>query len=123
MASRLLTPELEERLKLYPLYSQEGKGKDAVCVAIFYIGQARWYVLEGQPEGFSTTLFTIVCGLHETEYGYTSIKQLESIKVDGSLYGSEGIFQVEQLEGFKPVKLKNILDKDLQIFLNRMEKK
>ena len=50
----------------------EAKGKDAVCVAIFFIGHVRWFVLEGQPEGNDTTLFTIVCGLHETEYGYTS---------------------------------------------------
>ena len=50
MASRLITPVLEERLKSYPLYSQDGKGKDAVCVAIFFIGHVRWFVLEGQPE-------------------------------------------------------------------------
>lgn len=28
MASRLITPVLEEILKSYPLYSQDGKGKD-----------------------------------------------------------------------------------------------
>ena len=59
MASRLITPVLEEILKSYPLYSQDGKGKDAVCVAIFFIGHVRWFVLEGQPEGNDTTLFTI----------------------------------------------------------------
>ena len=58
MASRLITPVLEEILKSYPLYSQDGKGKDAVCVAIFFIGHVRWFVLEGQPEGNDTTLFT-----------------------------------------------------------------
>ena len=86
MASRLITPVLEEILKSYPLYSQDGKGKDAVCVAIFFIGHVRWFVLEGQPEGNDTTLFTIVCGLHETEYGYTSVNEMESVKVDGSKY-------------------------------------
>ena len=103
MASRLITPVLEEILKSYPLYSQDGKGKDAVCVAIFFIGHVRWFVLEGQPEGNDTTLFTIVCGLHETEYGV------------------DEIFQVEQLDGFKPVKLKSIPDEDLQAFLHNME--
>ena len=96
MASRLITPVLEEILKSYPLYSQDGKGKDAVCVAIFFIGHVRWFVLEGQPEGNDTTLFTIVCGLHETEYGYTSVNEMESVKVDGSKYGVDEIFQVEQ---------------------------
>ena len=107
MASRLITPVLEEILKSYPLYSQDGKGKDAVCVAIFFIGHVRWFVLEGQPEGNDTTLFTIVCGLH--------------VKVDGSKYGVDEIFQVEQLDGFKPVKLKSIPDEDLQAFLHNME--
>ena len=106
MASRLITPVLEEILKSYPLYSQDGKGKDAVCVAIFFIGHVRWFVLEG---------------LHETEYGYTSVNEMESVKVDGSKYGVDEIFQVEQLDGFKPVKLKSIPDEDLQAFLHNME--
>lgn len=96
MASRLITPVLEEILKSYPLYSQDGKGKDAVCVAIFFIGHVRWFVLEGQPEGNDTTLFTIVCGLHETEYGYTSVNEMESVKVDGSKYGVDEIFQYKR---------------------------
>lgn len=120
MASRLITPVLEERLKSYPLYSQDGKGKDAVCVAIFFIGHVRWFVLEGQQEGNDTTLFTIVCGLHETEYDYASANEMESVKVDGSKYGLDEVFEVEQSEGFTPVKLKNIPDEDLQAFLNRM---
>ena len=75
----------------------------------------------GRPEGNDTTLFTIVCGLHETEYGYTSVNEMESVKVDGSKYGVDEIFQVEQLDGFKPVKLKSIPDEDLQAFLHNME--
>lgn len=122
MASRLITSELERRLKSYPLYSQDGKGKNAVCVAIFFTGHVRWFVLEGQTEGGDTMLFTIVCGLHETEYGYASVNEMESVRIDGSKYGLDGIFQVESLEGFKPVKLKNIPDEDLQDFLGRMEK-
>lgn len=47
---RLLTPHLEEVLKDYPLYSQDGKGKEAVCIAIFAIGSVRWFILEGETE-------------------------------------------------------------------------
>ena len=50
-------------------------------------------------------------------------RYLINVKVDGSKYGVDEIFQVEQLDGFKPVKLKSIPDEDLQTFLNRMEKK
>ena len=98
-------------------------GGETEILSSLLIGHVRWFVLEGQQEGNDTTLFTIVCGLHETEYGYTSVKEMESVKVDGSKYGVDEIFQVEQLDGFKPVKLKSIPDEDLQTFLNRMEKK
>ena len=63
--NRLMTPRLEEAFKGFPLYSQDGKGKDAVCVAIFAIGNARWFVLEGSKEGDDTIMFCIVVGLAE----------------------------------------------------------
>ena len=44
MASRLITPVLEEILKSYPLYSQDGKGKGCrFIVVIFFIGHVRWF--------------------------------------------------------------------------------
>lgn len=51
MTSRLITPQLAEQFKQYPLYSQDGKKKDAICQCVFFIGKVRWYVLEGQPAG------------------------------------------------------------------------
>ena len=35
---RLMITQLEEALKGFPLYSQDGKGKDAICRAIFALG-------------------------------------------------------------------------------------
>ena len=59
MTSRLITPQLAEQFKQYPLYSQDGKKKDAICQCVFFIGKVRWYVLEGQPEGNDFTLFSL----------------------------------------------------------------
>ena len=81
MESRLITPELEKRLAEYPLGSQDGKWKSAMCVAVFHIGRIRWYVLEGGREG--DILYCIACGMAETEYGYTSVREMEAIEVDG----------------------------------------
>ena len=120
MASRLITPEMEERMKSYPLYSQDNKGREAVCIAAFAIGNVRWFVLEGQQCGEDTTLFAIVCGLYETEYGYVSVNEMESIKVDGAKYGHKGCFQVEPWNDFKPMVLDKINDNDLREFLDRM---
>lgn len=44
---RLMTTQLAEALEGYPLYSQDGKGKEAVCRAVFALGSVRWFILEG----------------------------------------------------------------------------
>ena len=54
---RLMTPQLAEALKGFPLYSQNGKGKEAVCRAVFILGSARWFILVGGAEGSDTILF------------------------------------------------------------------
>lgn len=120
MEKKLITPQFVEALKNYPLYSQEGKGKNAVCVAVLFIGGIRWFVLEGQTEGNDFILFCIACGLCETEYSYVSANELEGVEVDGSKYGLDGKFYVCQDKGFTPTKLKNIKDNDLQNFLHRI---
>ena len=44
---RLMTTQLEEALKGFPLYSQNGTGKDAICRAIFALGGVGWLILDG----------------------------------------------------------------------------
>lgn len=120
MTNRLITPQLIEALKDFPLYSQDGKGVEAVCVAVFQIGRIRWYVLEGQQEGDDFVFFSVVCGMCETEYGYVSAKELASIEIDGAKFGMDCKFHVCQDNHFKPKKLKDICHADLQEFLNRL---
>lgn len=96
MTNRLITPQLMEALKNYPLYSQESKGGEAVCVAVFQIGRIRWYILEGQQEGDDFVLFAVVCGMCETEYGYVSANELTSIEIDGAKFGMDCKFHVCQ---------------------------
>jgi len=117
---RLMTPQLEEALKGYPLYSQDGKGKDAVCRAIFALGSARWYVLEGNKEGNDTILFCIVIGLMEDEYGYISLKELSDVELDLTPQGL-GKHKVQQLRNFRPMPLRQIPDNGLRQFLARFE--
>lgn len=82
---RLQTPQLEEALDGFPLYSQDGKGKEAICRAIFALGSIRWFILEGNKEGDDTIMFGIVIGLLEDEYGYISLNELSDIEVDMTL--------------------------------------
>lgn len=102
---RLMTPLLEEALKGHPLYSQDGKGKEAVCVAIFALGSVRWFILEGEVQDGDTILFGIVVGLMEDEYGYFSLNELSEVTLDLTAQGL-GKLQARQQENFRPTQLK-----------------
>ena len=117
---RLLTPQLKEALKDYPLYSQDGKGKEAVCVAIFAIGSVRWFILEGETERDDTLLFGIVIGLMEDEYGYISLNELSEVALDLTVQGF-GKLQVRQQSNFQSTPLKLLRDNRLKRFLERFE--
>ena len=116
---RLLTPQFEEAIKDYPLYSQDGKGRDAVCVAVFAIGNVRWFILEGSRDGDDTRLLCIVVGLCEDEYGYVSLNELAEIELDYRKQGF-GILRVVQVPYFNPCPIGKIADKRLQEFLSRL---
>ena len=117
---RLMTTQLMEALEGYPLYSQDGKGNEAICRAVFAIGSIRWFILEGDQEGDDVILFGIVIGLMEDEYGYISLNELSNVELDMTKEGW-GKFKVQQLCNFKPVPLKQIQDQKLQTFLARFE--
>lgn len=117
---RLMTTQLAEALEGYPLYSQDGKGKEAVCRAIFALGSVRWFILEGNREDDDVILFGIVVGLMEDEYGYISLNELSDVELDLSAQGL-GKLQVRQQQNFEPVPLKLIRDSRLQDFLARFE--
>ena len=117
---RLLISQLEEVLKDYPLYSQDGKGKEAVCIAIFAIGSVRWFILEGETERDDTLLFGIVIGLMEDEYGYISLNELSELQLDLTAQGY-GKLQVRQQANFQPPPLKLWSANRLQWSLARFE--
>ena len=120
--NRLLTSELLETLASYPLYSQEHKKVcDLYAVALFRIGNIRWYVLEGNEEGYRFTFFTLVCGLADCpELGYADAGELAGIAVDASRYGLPGILlTVERAEDFKPRRLGDIDDEDVKKYVAR----
>ena len=115
---RLMTPQLEEALKGFPLYSQNGKGKEAVCRAVFALGSVRWFILEGEAEENDIILFGIVIGL--MEYSYISLNELSEIELDLTAQGL-GKLQIRQQPNFQPTELRLLNDKRLQRFLARFE--
>lgn len=94
---QLMTPEIEQKLKDYPLYSQDGKGNEAQVVVKYFnpVGAGTWYVLEGEKQENGDYLFFGFVELLEAEYGYFSLSELESIQIplrmNGEIIDTVGI--------------------------------
>ena len=110
---RLLTEKMKDEIeKKYPLYSQDGMGENATCVVKFFLFSWTWYILEGRREEDDFIMFGIVLNGMGDEYGYVSLKELESVSVHG--------FQVERDSYFEIQKLLNINDPHLHDFLTQI---
>ena len=75
----LITKEIEDVAKNYPLYSQDGKRGDAVVLARFFTvnGNWTWYLTEYNPvthEGFGYVLG------FDNEMGYIDVDELQKAK-------------------------------------------
>lgn len=96
----LLTKDLIEKCKKYPLYSQDGKGGDATVIARFYIpkefcrdGAFNWIITEGDvfyTDGKPTDIemFGYAClngDIQNSELGYIMLSELEEINNNHNL--------------------------------------
>lgn len=96
---KLMTKQLEKELSKYPLYSQDGKGEDAIVCKFFLQGYT-WYVLEAEKNDNDYDFYGITVGQF-AELGYFTLSQLESVT------GQWGL-RVERDRGFKPTKVKDL---------------
>ena len=95
---KLLTKELEA--KLPPLYSQDGKGDEAIALVKFFTPDSSWtwYATEYDPN--ERVFFGLVDGL-EKELGYFSLDELESVR------GPLGL-RIERDIYFEPTRIKEL---------------
>lgn len=112
---KLVTKQVEKELAKYPLYSQDGKKQDAICVVKFFLtgGAHTWYILEADlTENIAYGI--VVNGYGECEYGYVSLTELQNLK---NSYGCG----VERDICHKPMMLSEMKDECyLEKFLNRL---
>lgn len=75
---KLMTKELQKKFKDFPIYSQEGKGKDSEIVVKYFnpSGAGTWLITEGQEQGDGDWLLFGYCHIFEWEWGYVSLKEL-----------------------------------------------
>ena len=95
---KLLTKELEA--KLPPLYTNDGKGDEAIALVKFFTPDSSWtwYATEYDPN--ERVFFGLVDGL-EKELGYFSLDELESVR------GPLGL-RIERDIYFEPTRIKEL---------------
>lgn len=84
---KLLTKEIQERLKKEaPLYSKDGKGKNAEVICRLYIPDvAEYLVTEGEEQPDGDWLLFSYGKIHFWEWGYISLNEVENIRLpDGT---------------------------------------
>ena len=82
---KMITKEIEKKMARYPLYSQDGKGDEAVVLfkAFNPYGCQSWYVLEaGEEIDGDRELFVWAYNGYEGEYGYMMLSDLATTLVN-----------------------------------------
>lgn len=80
---RLMTEELKEKFKSFPLMSQDGKGMDAEVVVKYFnpMGAGTWLITEGEErENGDWELFGY-CHIFEWEWGSVLLSELQGLKL------------------------------------------
>lgn len=78
---KLLTKEIINKIpKFYSTENIPLSEKEIVCKFFNPCGSGTWYVIEGQEEDGDFIFFGLV-DLHEKEFGYFSLNELQSLKL------------------------------------------
>lgn len=83
---KLLNNELKEKFESYPLYSQDGLGLEATVLCKFFnpSGLGSWFVTEASKQEDGDYIFfgyvESPLGAEFNEFGYFSLRELESVK-------------------------------------------
>ena len=78
---QLMTKELEKRLEKFPLYSQDGKGDEAIIAVKYFnpFGSGTWLITEGEKQEDGDWMFFGYCHIFAWEWGYVRLSELEKI--------------------------------------------
>ena len=79
----LLTNEIVEKFKEYPLYSQDGKGEDSTVLVKYFnpCGAGTWLITEAEEQDDGNWLLFGYCHIHCWELGYVMLNDLQNLKL------------------------------------------
>ena len=95
----LLPNELKKVFEDFPLYSQDGKGKEAKVIAKYFnpAGRGTFYALEGSPMDDGDFRFFGFIDLFDKEFGYFTLSELESVQIPINIEGlGSGVVTIER---------------------------
>ena len=99
---KLLTQTLKKEIPaLYETESTALEEKEAIVKFFNPMGTGTWYVIEGEEQDVDFLFFGLV-ELYEQEFGYFSLKELESINLPFGL-------KIERDINFENTKMQDIL--------------
>ena len=79
----LLTDEIKELFREYPLYSQDGKGLDSVVLVKYFnpVGLGEWYITEAEQQPDGDWLLFGLCEIDFQEWGYVLLSEIQNLKL------------------------------------------
>lgn len=95
---KLLTKELEEKFKKYPLRSQEGKGSYAEVLVKYFIptGAGTWLITEAEKQDDGDYLLFGYSCIFDWEWGYVLLSDLENAKLPYGLKVERDLYTYDQ---------------------------
>lgn len=78
---KLMTKEIAARLEKRPIHSTDGQSFNAEVVVKYFnpCGAGTWLITEGEKQADGDWLLYGYCHIHEWEWGYVLLSELESI--------------------------------------------
>lgn len=80
---KLLTEEIKEIFKQYPLYSQDGKDMDSVVLVKYFnpCGAGTWIITEAEEQDDGDWLLFGYCHIYCWEWGFLLLSELQDLKL------------------------------------------
>lgn len=121
---KLMTKELEEEFKKYPIGSQDGLGGQAKVIVKYFnpMGAATWFITEADKKENGDFEMYGFCNLGDSdmaEFGYVMLSELQAIKgplgkgLERDLYLSKDCTLIEALKQTS-MKVPDCLLKDVE---------
>lgn len=79
----LLTDEIKELFREYPLYSQDGKSMESVVLVKYFCpcGSGTWLITEAEEQEDGDWLLFGYCHICCWEWGYVLLSELQNLKL------------------------------------------